>query len=538
MNALAQNIAKPATGAMKVASASSSGTTADSTQTAKGNGDAFSKLLVKALEGGQDQSAAKTGPRTEDNENNQQQPNIGDLSAVLMTLIDPQLLQKLMTAPDAKSLSGLSQTVVKLVSQLTQTDQQVLLGGDQTKALVAAVENLLKENRVQPTNVMPAAAIKPAVSGQADMLQTPVTLKQFQNVIGQLLEQSNAVPRSDEWNKAAASISTQLASLAKEAVVMMVREQAGNQGATLTPQKLEKVDQDVLSSFLTAASANSQSKGKTHSSPDNKGVSSTGLFMKAGEEHNAKALSGVWQAGGQQTAKAAGEAKQTAVQPTNGSIALMMKHALPSRQWTMQAVQPSMEQPSSDTGTAVKAAADPSQALTLQIPPLQPRVVDALPKQVPILMQAQNFAEDFSQFMLKSIKINEVSGISEAKISLVPEHLGKLDVQLTMHNGQLVAQFFAENAHAKDLLEGQMQQLRTVLQNQGIQVDKLQVSQQSGMHSQMFQEQNRQSSSQQHGGQGKRKAAYIASDFSDKLTAQEEESQHYMLYGNSFNVTA
>lgn len=46
-----------------------------------------------------------------------------------------------------------------------------------------------------------------------------------------------------------------------------------------------------------------------------------------------------------------------------------------------------------------------------------------------------------------------------------------------MQNGHLVAQFMTEHAGAKDMLEQQMNQLRAALQSQGLQVEKLEVTQ-------------------------------------------------------------
>lgn len=74
-----------------------------------------------------------------------------------------------------------------------------------------------------------------------------------------------------------------------------------------------------------------------------------------------------------------------------------------------------------------------------------------------------------------------------------------MDVQITMQNGQLVARFMTEHTMAKDMLEQQMTQLRSSLQAQGIQVERLEVTQNSSIGSQMYQDGGRQpgSNSQQ-----------------------------------------
>lgn len=84
------------------------------------------------------------------------------------------------------------------------------------------------------------------------------------------------------------------------------------------------------------------------------------------------------------------------------------------------------------------------------------------------VMQASQFAKEMTQFVVNKLDIVQQKGFSEATISLRPEHLGKLDVQITLQNGQLVARFMTEHTMAKDMLEQQMMQLRSSLQAQGI----------------------------------------------------------------------
>ncbi|TVY10653.1 flagellar hook-length control protein FliK [Paenibacillus cremeus] len=123
----------------------------------------------------------------------------------------------------------------------------------------------------------------------------------------------------------------------------------------------------------------------------------------------------------------------------------------------------------------------------------------------PVLqMPAATFSDDMAHFVVSSFMMeSSIEGFTEAKISLYPQHLGQVDVKLTMHNGQLVAQFVADSVAGKEMLESQLSQLKTTLQSQGIQVQKLEVSQSQGFQSGMFQEgrqqqqQSQQSSKQQ-----------------------------------------
>lgn len=109
------------------------------------------------------------------------------------------------------------------------------------------------------------------------------------------------------------------------------------------------------------------------------------------------------------------------------------------------------------------------------------------PLQVPTV-PVEKFGQEMSSFLVGKFDIVNANGISEAKISLFPEHLGQVDVKITMQNGLLTAQFMTEHAFAKESLEAQMAQLRLALQSQGLQVNKLEVTQNTSLSSHMYQD--------------------------------------------------
>ncbi|MBP2001116.1 flagellar hook-length control protein FliK [Paenibacillus shirakamiensis] len=96
------------------------------------------------------------------------------------------------------------------------------------------------------------------------------------------------------------------------------------------------------------------------------------------------------------------------------------------------------------------------------------------------------FAKEMGSFVVSKLDILKLQGGAEARIILFPEHMGQVDVKITLQNGQLIAQFATEHASAKDSLEQQMNQLRVALQNQGIQVEKLEVTQNQSLSSHMY----------------------------------------------------
>jgi flagellar hook-length control protein FliK len=153
-------------------------------------------------------------------------------------------------------------------------------------------------------------------------------------------------------------------------------------------------------------------------------------------------------------------------------------------------------------------------------------------------MTAQSFVQDMSQFVMKTIKVNELNGFSEARLSLSPANLGHVDVKLTMHNGQLVAHFAAQTVLGKEMLEAQLSQLKQSLQGQGLQVERLEVTQNSSLQSSLFQDQRQQQFTQQFARQNKSK--YNDEDLLTQSFSVEMANVASLrsVNGNGFDVTA
>ncbi|MFC3746295.1 flagellar hook-length control protein FliK [Paenibacillus sp. GCM10012306] len=136
--------------------------------------------------------------------------------------------------------------------------------------------------------------------------------------------------------------------------------------------------------------------------------------------------------------------------------------------------------------------------------------------QVPV----HQFAEEMTGFITGKLEIVRKGSAAEATISLFPEHLGQVDVKITMQNGHLVAQFMTEHAATKDMLEQQMTQLRAALQSQGLQVEKLEVTQNNApLHSQFGQEGRQPGSGGQQSGNNRSKQR--SEDTGDAVLAAE-----------------
>ncbi|OAB45112.1 flagellar hook-length control protein FliK [Paenibacillus antarcticus] len=142
----------------------------------------------------------------------------------------------------------------------------------------------------------------------------------------------------------------------------------------------------------------------------------------------------------------------------------------------------------------------------------------------------EQFAKEMTSFVVNKLDIVKQNGMTEARISLYPEHLGQVDIKITMLNGQLVATFMTEHSGAKDLLEQQMSQLRSALQSQGLQVEKLEVTQNQSLQSHMYQDGRQPSAGQQQSNRRSKEregqsddslvVAELTEEWNDRLSAQ------------------
>lgn len=202
----------------------------------------------------------------------------------------------------------------------------------------------------------------------------------------------------------------------------------------------------------------------------------------------------------------------------------------------------------SEAGEAIAVEAKGSVGMTAALPisdtakPSAPQLATNHGGSIPQQVAVDQFVEAMNRFVLRSFQITQLNGVSEAKISLVPEHLGQLEIKLTMQNGQLTAQFIAESALGREMLEQQLGALRTTLQGQGIQVERLEVTQQSDTTMTFLKDQGRERSPHQEG-EGRRSGAEHsgleeeAVDFRRELEMigwEEEQDAN----GKSFYATA
>ncbi len=83
--------------------------------------------------------------------------------------------------------------------------------------------------------------------------------------------------------------------------------------------------------------------------------------------------------------------------------------------------------------------------------------------------------ELFSQ-LVEHAKVVVNNGGSEMEVNLRPEHLGKIQLKVTIENEAVTAKFVAESQQVKEIIESNLNQLKRNLQENGMQVDAIMVS--------------------------------------------------------------
>ena len=128
-------------------------------------------------------------------------------------------------------------------------------------------------------------------------------------------------------------------------------------------------------------------------------------------------------------------------------------------------------------GTNLLVQADPMSSSTAphvqnNAPATQPN-----PTQPDPAMTAQRFAEANHASIVAGVRGNLLPNGGSMQIRLDPPELGALNVQIEMKNGQMNAMFQTSNDDATKLLSHSLGQLKTALESQGVNVDKIQVQQ-------------------------------------------------------------
>lgn len=83
---------------------------------------------------------------------------------------------------------------------------------------------------------------------------------------------------------------------------------------------------------------------------------------------------------------------------------------------------------------------------------------------------------DIATQIIDQIRLQVRPDTTRMQIQLNPEHLGKVELEITSKNGELSARMNVQNDQVKEAVESQMQVLRETLEVQGIKVESIEVT--------------------------------------------------------------
>lgn len=141
--------------------------------------------------------------------------------------------------------------------------------------------------------------------------------------------------------------------------------------------------------------------------------------------------------------------------------------------------------------------------------------------------------------IVEQIKVSVRADTTSFEMQLNPEHLGKINLQVAAKDGVVTASIMTENQAVRDIIEGQLVQLKESLNNQGIKVEAVEVTIASHEFEQNL-DQHGQEQQKEGQAEGKRRFRADLMDASeDELTPAEAIIREMMIAdGNKINYSA
>ncbi len=144
-----------------------------------------------------------------------------------------------------------------------------------------------------------------------------------------------------------------------------------------------------------------------------------------------------------------------------------------------------------------------------------------LGEQLPRQVQEQQFMRQL-QLILNRAQLAQQQGVSSLSIKLYPEHLGRVDIQLTQIEGSVVARILASSSATREMIEAQLAQLRQAFVQQQIPVERIEVAEQFLGKDKEEQTSEEREKQQTHGQNEEEDEPLLFNDFLDELTFDEE----------------
>lgn len=207
---------------------------------------------------------------------------------------------------------------------------------------------------------------------------------------------------------------------------------------------------------------------------------------------------------------------QELLQLLSGTVEKLEVPAEPQRKHELPTLAQSTNvQSAPAASTEAPAAAEPMEPAPSMAVPMETAKAAAasakaeLTAAPPPMVRMASLADDLGAILGSSAKLSGTGETTQLKVSIFPEHLGQLEIRLSTVDGKVAAHILASNPMAKEALELQVYQLRNSLTQQGIQVDRIEISsqqqagqslsQQQGQQEQRFARQHRQQQTTKNG---------------------------------------
>jgi len=104
----------------------------------------------------------------------------------------------------------------------------------------------------------------------------------------------------------------------------------------------------------------------------------------------------------------------------------------------------------------------------------------------------EQFIRQFQNLLSRSSFQQLANGTQQLSLKLHPASLGRMDITIQQVNGVMMATLMTTTKVARDLLDGQLSQLRSAFQSQNISIDKIEVTQQQTQQQQLLKDSNHQ----------------------------------------------
>lgn len=166
------------------------------------------------------------------------------------------------------------------------------------------------------------------------------------------------------------------------------------------------------------------------------------------------------------------------------------------------------------------------------------KAFENLDEAVPAKLNTFRDLYDIAGQTISQIKLTLTSDASSMEIQLHPEHLGKVDLQISSKNGVMTAELTAHTESAKRALEAGLEDLKVSLEQTGLKVENVEVTLAEFGFRQRDDKEQGEGRGNSH--QNRRRGINVFTEDSDSLRADFETVSDIMkeLNGNSVDYTA